>query len=210
MFLLTVAAICVPVALSAQNPKDRSWRSGDDGFWERKNLLSVGIANISGNGFDFGFGPLTIAYDRRTGSGITVGGMFHVARNFFTFTFDGYQIGEASLFAMARVGYDLKVARRLYLRFGLGAGVGLHEIYDISHGDVGSPPPPPDLPHLQTLPHLMADIHWVWRVGRHTELAFAPLVISPSQIIFSPWDNEYFPAGYYGFNILPVRLGVRF
>lgn len=228
IFLTMVAALgalTLPFALSAQitapeppQTSKKSWRKAEDGFWERKNVLSVGIANISGNGFHYGFGPLTIAYDHRTRSGVTVGGMFQTARNFFNLTMDGYEVSDASLFALARVGYDIPVARRLRLRVGLGAGVGFHEVYDIHYGMTDAPlPPMPDLPHTETRAHLLADIHWVWRVGRNTELMFAPLIFSPSQIIFSPSGlvlssrkNEYFPGGYYGFNIFPVRLGVRF
>ncbi len=194
----------LPVVVSAQQP---SWRKTDDGYWDRENVLRVGISATSSSGLGVGFLPMTIAYDHNLGHNFTIGGVIHSAHHFFRTSTDSWSVDDVSVFAGVKAGYDLKVARRLRLRFGLGAGVGFHYIYDLSPGELGSPQ---HFPTDRWLPHLMVDIYWAWRVGRNLELTFAPLILSPSQLIFHPWDDDYFSGGYYNSNILPIGLSVRF
>jgi hypothetical protein len=197
----------LPAAVSAQQSQ---WRQADDDYRERKDLLRVGISAISSNGLGAGFIPVTIAYDRYVRHNVTIGGVIHSSNHFFSFSTDGYTVEDVSIFAGARAGYDLKVARNLRLRFGLGAGLGCHIVLNIEAGRGATLPDSVNFPADRWLPHLLADIHWAWRVGRNLELTFAPLVVSPSQLIFSPWDDDYYSGGYYNFNCAPVGLSVRF
>lgn len=205
-FVVTFACLAgMPAAVLAQGA---SWRKTDDGYWDRKNVLRVGISVTSSSGLGTGFLPVTIAYDRNVGRNVTVGGVIHLSDNFFSLTMDGYEVDDTSVFAGARVGYDLKVSRNLRLRFGLGAGAGYHYIHDIRVGDGGTLPK--DFPTDKWLVHMLVDVHWAWRVWRNMELSFAPLVLSPSQFVFHPWDDDHFSGGYYGYNFGSIGLSTRF
>jgi hypothetical protein len=205
--ILLVGLLGLPALVSAQRA---SWRSGDDGYWERKNVLSVGISAFSASGLGMGFAPVTIAYDHNLGHNITLGGVIHSSNHFFRIVTDSYEVDDASVFAGVKLGYDLKIARHLRLRFGVGGGVGFHYISDISTGWGYTLPDNVHTPTERALPHFLVDVHWAWRVGRNLELTFAPLVLTPSQLIFHPWDDDYFSGGYYNYNFIPIGLSARF
>lgn len=211
-FFLIFALLDLPAALSAQETTTKgSWRDGDDGYWDKKNMIGFGVSLLSFNSFYNGFLPITISYDRKLKHNVTLGGLIDVSNHFFTLATDMYEVYDVVGFAGVKAGYDLKIGRNTCLRFGLGAGAGIHHIYEVQNGMCRyGCPELPSCPTTRVLPHLLVDIHWVFRVGRHCELIFAPLFFSPSQLIFSPWANDYYPKGYYGGNFAPVRFAARF
>lgn len=209
IFLLILAAVLFPVMLSARNPERVRLRDLDDGYWQRPNLIGVGLGAFTFNGNGTGFAPLTLSYDRKLKHDVTLGGMLHTASHFFSLSTDSYEVRDAVVLLGARVGYDLKVSRNVYFRFGLGAGIGFHYVFGLTSGCREYCGELPETPVLRTRANILADLHWVFRIGRNLELMVAPLILSPSQIIFSPWNDEYY-YGFYNFSIAPIRLCVRF
>jgi hypothetical protein len=115
---------------------------------------------------------------------------------------DSYEMRENFAFAGAKVNYNLPLVRNwLYLRAGIGGGVGIHKATCI------------DMPYLTRdaepaldryiKPHIMVDMYLIFRATRWLELRFAPLLKSSSLFLFgskfnvprnnktySFWDSE--------------------
>ncbi len=216
--LALLLLLALPAALPARDPGKVPLRDLDDGYWERKNLISAGTSLLSMNGYPSSVGifPVTIGYDRRIVAGFTLGVTAHYANHLITFVTDSYEVYEHMAFFGAKAGYDIPIVRnRLYLRVGLGAGMTYHHIINRSWGMMDYPPgedPRPAGP-LKDMTRfaVSADLHWVFRVTRSMELMLAPLIFSPSQIIISPGEWEKTIEGpYWNLNWVTFRLGFRF
>lgn len=209
--LLILAVMSLPAAVRGQSTEKIPLRKLDDGFWERKNVIGIGISAMSFNGNNSNdFLPVTINYDHRLKFGFTVGGLIHKASHFGGFATDTYEVHDIVTFFGARIGYDIKIASVVRFRIGVGGGVGYHYIDWVGGGCMVVPCRElPPAPALFSRWHLLVDAHWVFRIGRSLELMLAPLVFSPSQLVFSFKKDSYYD-GYYNSNLAPLRLSVRF
>lgn len=211
--ILSLLILIVPslTVANGQGGQKVPLRRLDDGFWERKNVIGIGISAMSFNGnHTSGFLPMTINYDRRLKFGLTVGGLVHKATHSTSFMTDSYEIHDIVTFFGIRIGYDIKIASFVRFRIGLGGGLASHYVGWVDSGCMEGPCR--ELPHTPAMFarwHILVDAHWVFRIGRSLELMLAPLIVSPSQLIFSPKKDAYYN-GYYNWNIAPLRLSVRF
>ncbi len=124
---------------------------------------------------------------------------------------DGYAQEEEFTFAGAKINYHLPVVRGwLYFRFGVGGGVGWHKVTGYEMGwNLNNTP----VPALDTYvkPHLMVDAYWVLRATRWLDLRFAPLILSPSQLIVGGKHNApYNDSMFRYFNMGTLGATVRF
>lgn len=105
----------------------------------------------------------------------------------------------------------------LYFRIGVGGGVGYHNLLnrssgkmeDYSEGCVLTPIHPLE---DKVKAHFIADMYWVLRAAKWLEFRFAPLIVSPSQIIVgSRFDAPYYDSTFFHFNMFgALGIGVRF
>ncbi len=102
--------------------------------------------------------------------------------------------------------YRLPIVKsRLYLRPGLGLGMGYHQIKDHINNDSRLKD--------KVLPYLNAELTWLLRVSKHIDLKFSPTLIGiPQSISFSPVKLGA-PTDVCPFNIeagFSLGVGVRF
>lgn len=117
---------------------------------------------------------------------------------------------ENFAFVGAKINYNLPLVRNLlYLRAGIGAGVGFHKTTDYFMGDTPLPAPPLD---KFVKSHGMIDLYLTFRVSKMMELRVSPLIVSPSQMIFgSKFDVPYENTSYIYWNPLgTLGITVRF
>ncbi len=119
-------------------------------------------------------------------------------------------------FAGAKLNYNLPVVRNwLYLRIGLGVGTGFHDVTNYYLGGFQDPddyvPTPIPTPGLKVKPHIIVDMYWVFRATQWLDLKLAPLIISPSQLIFgSKFNAPHNNSTYLYFNCFNLGATVRF
>jgi hypothetical protein len=205
---LILTLLSLPVALSAQDVRKPSWRKTDDG-WTRKNsiTLSTSVMNFSSYNAMSIF-PLTIEYDRALRYNLSVSAIGIFAPLEGAAATDTHTVREHFWFAGAKANYNLPVVHNwLYLRIGLGMGVGYHIEPDEFSGGIWGKPEPPVQRWVK--PHFIVDMYWVFRAARWLELRFAPGFISPSQfIVGSKLDRSYI---YYYYNAMgTLGATVRF
>ncbi len=230
-FIITLT-MCFPVGLAAQETAQESldetvqitpekprksqrnaWRKTDD-HWTRKNSISVtGYAMSFSTYGTVGFGHTKIEYDRALPYNLSVSAVGIVyAPLQESMIADTYRAYENFWFTGVKLNYNLPVVRNwLYLRMGVGIGVGFHNVTKINLSgwfDEGPPPPPRNWTKVNAI----VDVQWVLRVNRWLELRFAPGLVSPSQFIVGPSFNDpYFEGAYFYFDMMGM-LGatVRF
>ena len=220
--LLLLAAAALPLTVSAKNGEKNSWRKTDD-HRVRKNSITAtaGLWGIS-NYNSLGVGQLNLEYDRALPYNLSVSGVGLFAPCRGQTNSDTYTQEEIFYFAGAKVNYNLPVVRNwLYFRVGIGVGVGYHNILDRSmgmcYGGCDNPDPnnnPGPLPPIKdrVKAHFIADAYWVFRASKWLDLRFAPLILSPAQVIIgskfnSPWDDKTFVwTSYFG----TLGISVRF
>lgn len=219
LFLILI----LPAALFGQKRSD--WRKTDD-HWVRKNSISVTGSTVGMSGYNTaGFGHINIEYDRMIAYNLSVSAMGLYAPGGGGFASDTYTQEEIFYFAGIKVNYNLPVVRNwLYFRIGIGGGVGFHDIRGRSmgecwYGGCGGPGPADEYPPgaesdltNRVKVHFIADMYWVFRATEWLELRFAPLLASPSQIIFgSRFNAPYNSQTFYYFNWGgTLGVGVRF
>ncbi len=205
----------MPVAVSAQRFENPSWRKTEDPY-ARKNSITASLSVIAVSNYN-ALAPLanvSIEYDRLLTNSLSVSvvGMYNPLL-LPGFMMDGGTMQEHFMFAGAKLNYTFQVARNvLYFKIGLGAGASIHSLFEYSRGMVEdehwSPPPPPE--EFRVKPRFMVDMYWILRVTPKVELRFAPLLISPSYLIYgSESDRAYNPSSFY-FNFCPFGVTVRF
>lgn len=203
----------LPAALFGQ--KNPDWRKTGD-HWARKNsitLSSYTLTQTSYNGGGFSFG---IEYDRAIVHNLSVSAIALCAPSQWSWATDSYTIHENFYFAGVKANYNLPVVRNwLYFRIGMGGGIGYHDLRSRSFGMIdcreGECPTMPPLENV-VKPHFMADMYWVLRAAKWLELRFAPLIVSPSQIIVgSKYDAPYYNSTFFYFNMFgALGISVRF
>lgn len=164
--------------------------------------------------------PLGIDYMRAIDKGFYWGASLDVNIGFARLaTYDWDGIGSSpyrnsvsqNIYKLSAMGYyDLRIAKWLSLRFGVGVGVGVHHIRQDGDSKY-SPDNPEELAgKLKILPYFDAEIHWVFKMGM-VELSVAPLIFSPSKFSFSPVKlgapTDVYP---YHFNFMPLAIGIKF
>ena len=114
-------------------------------------------------------------------------------------------------FAGAKLNYTIPVSRRwLLFRVGLGAGVSRHyeelsDHYMSQHRVVKLVEASPKYKF-----HVIADAWWVVRAGRRVEFRFAPLLVSPSQLLVGSTLDDPEKTPFAWCNFMTLGLGVRF
>ncbi len=218
LFLLLIAP---PAALSGQYAGKRSRPACAPDPWEKKNMISFDLSAVSASAYaGVGILPVTIEYDHVVGRNFSVGAMGHYASYPATIVTDSYEIHEHFAMLGAKASYSLPIVRgKLYLKFGLGVGVGYHDIFDVSLGWV-------DQEYYERYGwvydkltsqgvwrlHLLADIHWIVRIKKRHELKLSPLPIAPSRFIFAPKGfDEPHVSPYFTYNLgITAGYGYRF
>ena len=204
--ILFAAAAMFTVAANAQDEnstQNTSWFTTEDPTVSvtktRRNFVTA-FGSVQGWGkyHSWGFGHFGLEYDRVLRKNWSVGAVgLHAPMNGNGID-DGYAQEEEFTFVGAKVNYYLPVVRgRLWFRFGAGVGVGWHKVtgYDMGLMD----PPGMPAPALDTYvkPHLIVDAWGVLRATRWLALRFAPLLLSPSQLIVggkhnAPYNDSMF------------------
>ena len=205
--------LCCATAFSkidAQEANKPSWRKTNDN-WEQKHsiVLTASILGVGGyNSFGLFYPHFNLEYDRIAFHNVSFSAIALYAPMKFTFATDTYTQTENFYCIGAKVNYNLPVLRNwLYLRTGLGFGAGYHNIIDYSMVGTTPEPSPKDI----IKPHIIADVYWVFRATKRLELRFAPLIISPSQIIFgSKFNKPYNDMTFFYTGMYTIGASLRF
>jgi hypothetical protein len=158
-----------------------------------------------GSYYNFSIFPSTLEYDRQLGHNFSVSLMgLSSGANIFagdSWEDDLYVHDKRFVFAGAKLNYNLPVARKwLLFRAGIGGGVGWHHTVLYENGRPNT-----------TQPHFIVDAWWVIRAGRRVELRFAPLLVSPSQLLGgSTFGLPGEGIRFTWLNYMPVGVGLRF
>lgn len=223
VLLILAAALSVPPTVLAQDGKKPSWRKTED-QWARKNSITGTISLFGATNYTgCGIGQIGVEYDRVLPFNLSVSVTGQCAPCPMPTSKDSYSLNEIFYFAGVKLNYNLPVVKNiLYLRIGAGGGVGYHQVihrvmgmcWNSGCGESEPSVEPKPKPPLKDVVrgHFMFDLHWIVRVNRKVELKFAPLIISPSQIIFGSKFNEpYNDTNYIYFNAFgTLGVGVRF
>lgn len=197
LFLLVTAAI-LPAMAAAQETAKTSWRKSEDN-WARKNSVTLTTSLFGFTNYNADACPLlpvfNIEYDRAIGGNLSVSAMGFYAKLDGRLATDTYTMEEKFWFAGAKLNYNLPLLRNwLYLRTGVGAGVGIHRPimdYDfLSTADAATRAQY----KKRVVAHGVMDLYLVFRATRRLEFKVSPLLISPSQIVvgskFNAPDND--------------------
>ena len=166
------------------------------GVYSQKNSVTVGGGLAVGDHETFGF-AFTLDYVRDLPHNFSAG-VF--AQQVFPISFSTGEryMKQESLTILSAMGYyDLPVVKRwLLLRMGAGAGAGYHVI---------------TYPEKRVLPYFTGQMQWVVRTRSNIEMKFAPLLIYPSRILWSPMGlGAYAETNTYNFDLLSFAIGGRF
>lgn len=166
---------------------------------ETKNILTVSISPVGFSSYSNFFMNLgKIDYGRR------------VARNFYLGASVGFYRGRGAtatcistpdrndVTTISAMAYYLLpvVGEKIQMRFGAGAGVGIHD-FIADYDDTRS---------VYALPYFTAEITWVFRYSEKVRINVSPLIVSPSQVLLSPMSA----GNYSGFSYIldVIRFGV--
>lgn len=214
--LLFLVILSVPIAVAGQEKS--GWRKTED-HWTRKNSITATVSSFGFTNYNgLGFAQFNLEYDRVLPFNLSVSAVgIYSSCELGGFSTDVYTLYENFWFAGVKANYNLPVVRNwLYLRMGIGGGVGYHNILnrefgmckDENCGWQGALPPLEN----KVKGHMIIDIYWVLRAARWLELRFAPLLISPSQVVFgSKINTPYNDRTYACFNAFgTIGITVRF
>jgi hypothetical protein len=200
-----VLLMFVPLVGQAQKVEKSNWRKNDD-HWARPNSLTFTTSVLGWSSYEGvallpkSLPVLNLEYDRIVYRNLSISAIGFYAKLDSSMVEDAYEMHENFVFAGAKVNYNLPLVRNwLYLRAGIGGGVGIHEAIGFTLGDIGYMPNPPS-PVYDTYikPHIMVDMYLVLRATQWLELRFAPLILSASQFVFgSKFDTPYNNSTYY-------------
>jgi hypothetical protein len=217
-FLLSSLTLLLflPSSGQIQEPARSSWRKTTD-HWARKNSLTFTTSFLGYSSYEAvailpEFPALNLEYDRIVYQNLSVSAIGLYAKLDSSMVDDAYEMHENFLFAGAKVNYNLPLVRNwLYLRAGIGAGVGVHEATGYVMGMTSRPVFPPAL-DTYVKPHVMVDMYLVFRATRWLDLRFAPLLLSPSQFLFgSKFNAPYNNTTYFYWNPMgTLGVSVRF
>jgi hypothetical protein len=220
LFALTLAPLQAQTQTQtqaqAQDTGKQSWRK-TGGHWERPNSITLTTSLFGATAYNGMAAPtfpvFNLEYDRMVYGNWSVSATGFYAKVGGDRATDTYTMRENFVFAGAKVNYNLPLLRNwLYLRTGIGAGVGIHDATDLSMGWPTDPPTPEPSPQKWVKAHGMVDMWLVFRATRWLELRVSPLLVSPSQFIFgSKFDAPHYNTTYFYWNPLgTLGLNVRF
>jgi hypothetical protein len=203
-----VLLMFVPLGGQAQDAVKSDWRKTGD-HWARKNSLTFTISTFGFSSYNgWSFPVYNFEYDRTVYRNLSISAIGLYTELKGSYKTDSYEMHENFAFAGVKVNYNLPLVRNLlYLRAGIGGGVGIHKATDILGGGLMYRPPYIALDSF-VKPHFMVDMYLVLRATRWLELRFAPLITSPSQFLFgSTFDVPYNKKTYF-FGNYQGTLGV--
>ncbi len=215
-FLLLPVLLAFPLLLSAKQENARSWRKTGD-HWSKKNSITVSASLWEWSNYNAqGFYPINIEYDRALPYNLSVSAIGQYTSLPWQRKTDSYELQEKFWFVGVKANYNLPVVRNwLYFRMGVGVGVGFHRVSDISLGwcfpNGCGPEPQPSSANGAKF-HAVADMYWVLRATKWLEFRFAPLLLSPSQVIFgSRYNSPRNDKTFVSFNAMgTLGVSVRF
>ena len=208
LFLVAVAVF----SLTGANAQDGSWRRSEEPSARKNSVTAFGSVQGWGKYHSWGFGHFGLEYDRALPHNLSVGAIGIYAPMNGNMIDDGYAQEETFTFAGAKLNYNLPVVRGwLYFRIGVGGGVGWHKVTGYEMGWMEPPGIPAPALDTYVKPHLMVDAYWVFRATKWLDLRFAPLIISPSQLIIGGKHNApYNDSAFRYFNMGTLGATVRF
>jgi hypothetical protein len=207
-----VLMLSVPLVGQAQKVEKSNWRKTAD-HWVRKNSLTFTVSTFGFSSYNgWSFPVYNFEYDRTAYKNLSISVIGLYTEMNGRYRTDRYEMHENFLFAGVKVNYNLPLVRNvLYLRAGIGGGVGIHKATDIQGAGTLYRSPYIALdPYVK--PHVMVDMYLVLRATQWLELRFAPLLTSPSQFLFGstfdvPYNKRtYFFANYEG----TLGVSIRF
>jgi hypothetical protein len=189
-----------------------SWRKTDD-HWARKNSITVTGSTMGISEYAVrGMWHVNLEYDRALPYNLSVSAIGLYAPLLDLMIADSSVFFEELWFAGAKANYNLPVVRNwLYLRIGIGVGLGYHKVKNIflySDFENLTQPEPKDI----IKPYAIIDMYWVLRATKWLEFRFAPGLVSPSQVIVgAKLGSQYFRMPYVYYNMLgTLGVTVRF
>ncbi len=212
LFGLTLLFL-VPLTGQAQDMAERTWRKSDPN-WARPNSITFTTSLFGFSAYNAQAGPIfpvfNLEYDRIVYRNLSISATGFYAKLDGSLATDTYTMRENFLFAGAKVNYNLPIIRNwLYLRTGIGVGIGIHDANDFFMGETPTSEPPL---HKWVKGHMMVDMYLVFRATRWLELKASPLLLSPSQFLFgSRFDAPDYNSTYFYWNPMgTLGLSVRF
>ncbi len=205
--------LLAPSTGQSQDTAEPTWRKSAP-HWVRPNSLTLTTSLFGFSAYNAQAMPIfpvfNLEYDRIIYRNLSVSATGFYAKLSGSRATDTYTVNENFLFAGAKINYNLPLLRNwLYLRTGIGSGVGIHDINDFFIVETQTPEPSP---RRWVKAHAMVDMYLVFRATRWLELRVSPLLLTPSQFLFgSKFDTPYYNSTYFYWNPSgTLGLSVRF
>lgn len=212
IILIFLCCTAVFSEIEAQEANKLSWRKTND-HWEQKHSITLTTLELGVGAYNScSFYPhFALEYDRMLFHNLSFSALALYAPMKYRFATDAYTQTENFYFVGAKVNYNLPVLRNwIYIRAGLGFGAGYHNITGYSMGWTETETPEPSTEDI-IKPHIIADVYWVFRATKWLELRFAPLILSPSQIVFgSKFNKPYNDKMFFYTSMYALGVCVRF